>query len=304
LPCNVETYKLGKEQRAALLENEPRRMIDQTHAWMYERQEQVKVIAQSELELRQRGFDEPNRVALAQAQEGLKQWARVLELSLLFASVQEAVTRLRLSTNADVVLQSDRVDALVRTLSRLDPPAVIAENAVALAPLLRLQIPADAPASVDMGLVLRAVKSLLLHCPIGALERAGNEHALPDLAHRCRLAFDRLAASIARNSHPQAEAMLAAGRAYAEGRLSIDEVAAVLGMVVSDAVALLQEQGFHRSVEDLRLPEEVRREKLRTIREERLGRDGAPQSRPDHIVRDVIASQRIEDIDARPWLRT
>jgi len=100
--------------------------------------------------------------------------------------------------------------------------------------------------------------------------------------------------------------MLAAGRAYAEGRLSIDEVAAVLGVVVCDAVALLQEQGFYRSVECLclRLSAESRREKLRAIREERLARAGEPRARPELIVRDVIASQRIEDIDARPWLKT
>jgi hypothetical protein len=279
-------------------------MNEQTHAWMFERREQIKAIAQSELELRQRGLDEPNRVTLTQTREGLKQWAHVLELSLLFASVQEAVTRLRLTTAADVVLESDRVDALVRTLSRLDPPTVIAENAGVLAPLLRLQVPAEGSTSVDMVLVVRAVQSLLLHCPIAALERAGNDHALPDLAHRCRLAFDRLTAFIARNSHPQADAMLVAGRAYAEGRLSIDEVAAVLGMIASDAVALLQEQGFHRSVEDLRLRDADRREKLSAIREERRARDGEPVPRPDLIVRDVIASQRIEDIDARPWLRT
>ncbi len=304
LPGNGETYKLVKEQRAALLENEPRRMIEQTHAWMYERAGQVKVIAESELELRRRGFDESTRVALTQAQEGLTQWARSLELSLLLASAQEAVTRLGLPTNADVVRESDRVDALVRTLSRLDPLRVIEENAGVLAPLLRLPIPAEGPACADLGLVVRAVQSLLLHCPITALERAGNDHALPDLAHRCRLAFDGLRAFVARNSHPQADAMLAAGRAYAEGRLSIDEVAAVLGVVVSDAVALLQEQGFHRSVEDLRLSEEGLREKLRAIREERRARDGEPNARPELVARDVIASQRIEDIDARPWLRT
>ena len=276
----------------------------ESHAWFCERRAQVKVIAESEHNLRRLGLDEPGRVAQAQAQDVLQQWARVLEVSLLFASVQEAVTRLGLSTAADVVREVERVDALVLTLSRLDSRRVLEENRAALAPVFRLQPSADAPASVDMGLVVRAVQSLLLHCPIAALERAGHDHALAELAHRARVAFDGSAAFIARNCHPQHQAIMAAGTAYAEARLSIDEVAAVLGVSVPDSVALLQEHGFRRSVDDLRLTDDVRRQRLRTIREDRLARGGVPVVEQELLARDVIASQRIEDVDARPWLRT
>lgn len=276
----------------------------ESHAWLCERRAQVKVIAERELELRRLGLDEPTRVAPAQAEDALHHWARVLELSLLMSSVQEAVTRLGFATAADVAREIERVDALVITLSRLDPQQVIEENGDVLAPLTRLQLSADAPASVDLGLVVRAIQSLLLHCPIAALERAGHDHAFAELAHRCRVAFDGLGAFIARNSHPHHQAIMAAGTAYAEGRLSIDEVAAVLALSVPDAVALLQEHGFRRSVAILRLSDAQRAERLHVIRQERLARDGVPNTDPHLVSRDVIASQRIEDIDARPWLRT
>jgi hypothetical protein len=155
-----------------------------------------------------------------------------------------------------------------------------------------------------MGLVLTSVTSLILHCPLADLDRTGRDHALAELAHRCKLAFDSLTAFVARNSRPHADALHAAGCAYAEGRLSIDEVASVLSMAPQDAVALLEEQGFRRSMGEIRLSEAARNERLRAIREERLARRGEPDLREDLVAREVIASQRIEDIDARPWLKT
>ncbi len=276
----------------------------QTQAWFGEHRAQARAIADREAELRRQGFDEPDRVALGQAQEVLGQWARALELSLFFSAIQEAVALLELTTVAQIIGEHDRIDALVRTLSRLDPDRIVEENRVLLEPFRRLHAPADAPASVDMGLVVRAAESLLQHCPIAALERAGHDHFLAEIAHRCRLAFDGLVALIARNSQPRAEALKAAGHAYAEGRLSIDEVGAVLALPVPDAVALLEEHGYRRSVEGLRLSDEGRQLRLAAIREERRARSGAPGTPPDLVRREVIASQRIEDVDARPWLKT
>jgi hypothetical protein len=277
-------------------------MLEETQAWRIQRRAQAQVISDRELELRRLAHDEA--VPALSAEETLTQWAHALELALLFASLQEAVARLGLVTVADIIREHHHVDALVVTLSRLDPVKVMQENQAVLAPLLRLKPPADGPASVDMGLVLVSVKSLLLHCPLASLDRAVRDDALAELAHRSHVAFDGLTAFLARNSRPQADALHAAGRAYAEGRLSIDEVASVLSMAPQDAVALLEEQGFRRSMAETRLKEAARSEKLSAIREERLARRGEPDLRDDLVAREVIASQRIEDIDARPWLKT
>lgn len=76
----------------------------------------------------------------------------------------------------------------------------------------------------------------------------------------------------------------------------------MLDLEVPDAVALLEERGFRRSVDGLRLSADARHERLRRIREDRLARGGRPVPSPAYVVRDVIASQRIEGIDARSWL--
>jgi hypothetical protein len=80
---------------------------------------------------------------------------------------------------------------------------------------------------------------------------------------------------------PMPSAVGAAGHAYTEGRLSNDEVAAVFGMGLPDAIALLEQQGFRRTVEGLRLTAEKRAERLRTIREERIARAGAASPRAE-----------------------
>ncbi len=97
--------------------------------------------------------------------------------------------------------------------------------------------------------------------------------------------------------------MAVAGQAYAESRLNVDEVAALLILPVHDAVALLEEHGFRRSVEALRLDPAARKARIAELAKERRLRSGAPIVDPAWVEREVIASQRIEDIDARPWLR-
>jgi hypothetical protein len=185
-------------------------------------------------------------------------------------------------------------------LSRLDPLAVFQENKNLFVP--PIAPPPDAPIVRDIAVVLRTCQSVLLHCPIGALEAAGQRYGLQVAANRCRVAFDALTAFVARNAYPQQSAIFAAGSAYADGRLSIDEVASMLAMTVPDAVALLEQLGFCRTPERLGLSPEQRAARLRAIRQDREAHGGAPRNDPGLVARDVIASQRIEDVDARPWL--
>lgn len=277
--------------------------MNESAALLYERCAGPEIIAREDVRLRGRAFGAPASLAKNAAEDWLRQWAHVLELSLLFSTVEEAVVRLGLKRTADVVSEIERVNSFVINVSRLDVARVIEENRAALEPFMRLQPHADGPASADMGRVRRAVQSLLLHCPIATLEQTGHRFESPELAHRCRLAFDGLTSFVARNSHPDQHAIATAGQAYAEGRLSIDEVAAVLGLGVPDVVALLEEHGYRRGTEQLRLSDDARRTRLDAIRRERLSRGNGLPNRPDWVAREVVASQRIEDIDARPWLR-
>jgi hypothetical protein len=264
---------------------------------LFERRAASQFIAQADLRLRGAAFDEL-------AEDRLREWVRVLEVSLLFATIDEAALRLGLQTAVDVVREIERLDSFVVNVSRLDIARVCEENQAFLEPFIRLQPHAQAPMSIDINRTLLTVQSLLLHCPIGALEQAGHKYGCAELAHRCRLAFDGLTSFVARNSHPQQQAITAAGQAYAEGRLSLAEVAAVLALPVPDAVALLEEHGFRRCADQLLLSDDARRAKLAAIRSDRVARDGVLPDRPDLVAREVVASQRIEDIDARPWLRS
>ncbi len=264
-----------------------------------------RIIAQEDLELRRRGLDEPACVTHGPALEVLQHWSRALELTFVVASFEEATARMGLRVVADLVREMARIDAFITTVTRLDVRTVFEDNREQMKAIAAgfVPPPLDAPAEPNMERVVAAAKSLLDNCPIAALEQSGAVHGLEEQAHRCRLAFDGLTALVARNSQPLQSAVAAAGQAYAEGRLSIDEVAAVLGSTVPDTVALLEEQGFRRSVAGLRLNAEKRAERLQAIREERLARAGTTTARPEWVAREVIASQRIEDIDARPWLR-
>ena len=278
-------------------------MVNESAALLYQRRA-PRIIAQEDLELRLRGFDEPSCVAKAPAPDVLRGWTRVLELSWVFAAAEEAMARIGVRVGADVIRETARIDTFVRTVTRLDIGSVFQENREALTKVFsKLEPPSlDAVVDPNLGRVVDAAKSLLTNCPISALERTGALHGLQEMSHRSRLAFDGLTALVARNSQPIQSAVAAAGHAYAEGRLSIDEVAAVLGTTVPDAVAVLEEQGFVRSIDSLRLPEEKRSQRLRLIREDRLARGGVITPQADRVGREVIASQRIENIDARPWL--
>ena len=102
------------------------------------------------------------------------------------------------------------------------------------------------------------------------------------------------------NDEERAAQTSAMGRAYAEGRLSLREVAAILAVEPSDAIALLEEHGFCRAVDVIRLAPEEQKAKLAKLREHRLSSSEADTSL---VQRDVIASQRIEGVEARPWFR-
>lgn len=277
------------------------KMVPPAEVRVYERRVPLKLMAAQENELRLLEIERDDSTRTL-ADDALTSWARVLEVSLFFASFHDASSLLGIRTIAESIQAFDRVDALVVTLSRLDPRRVMAENEELLRPYRALVPRASEAVTVDTGAVVRSVESLLVHCPMDELDTLGREHGLAEVGHRCRLAHDGLRAFVARHRHPNEAAMLAAGQIYAEGRATVEEVAAVLELSVPDVVALLEEHGFRRSVDGLRLSEDARNERLRLIRDERIARGGEPAPSAAHVARDVIASQRIEGIDARPWL--
>jgi hypothetical protein len=86
---------------------------------------------------------------------------------------------------------------------------------------------------------------------------------------------------------------------WLEGTSPPEEILRALGLEAMDLMAVLDAQGAGRTAEQMRLTDARRAELLARVRAERLARGGKANLRPDLVARDVVASQRIEDVDAR-----
>jgi hypothetical protein len=227
--------------------------------------------------------------------------ANTLEFALAWAAITEAVRELPIRNVADLKAHFADISRIASSRAGIDIQAVIdrseAQWRVAQAP------PDDQAVTTDIEDALRAVRSLLLHVQIDPVEQFARSLQLAEVAHRCRMAYESLGAFVQRNSPATQATERVVGRAYAEGRVSLGEAATLLGTSPTDAVAFLESRGFCRSAEAVALSPAERLQMLGEIRAERLSRSGRPAARADLVARDVIASQRIEGIDARQWLR-
>jgi hypothetical protein len=259
----------------------------------------LRIMTDQEFELRREAI-EP-----AVPSDVLTRWVRVLEFSLAVAALEEAMHEIGPRTVADALKQIDRILALAAGIARLDMVRVFEESADWLPKhAAGAWTHADQPPGTDLAVMVRSVDSLLTFCPIEMLEsieEVARANALADLGHRCRVAYEGLQAFVHRNNSRHDAGARVVGRAYAEGRLSLAEVAAVLRVSSSDAVAFLEASGFCRSLETIALPDDERQRILARIREDRLKRAGKPEGTA-LVARSVIASQRIEGMDARPWV--
>jgi uncharacterized phage-associated protein len=93
------------------------------------------------------------------------------------------------------------------------------------------------------------------------------------------------------------------GRGYAHGRFSLGDVARLLKMSRPDAVVFLETNGYARPLSKIALSDDERAVKLAAMREERLKRNGKPVDSRDSVKRSVIATQHLEGVDARPWMK-
>jgi hypothetical protein len=226
-----------------------------------------------------------------------------LELHLACAAFYEALHELRVETFADVPPNVGRALDIASKMARVDVRRVLRESQSQSSSGPPSQPPMDGRIVNMVAVMLRASRAMLVHVPLEALAPIGREQDFAELWHRLVTAYEALAAFVRRGDPaPAAEAMRVAGRAYVDGRLSIGEVTSLLDVPRADAVALLEAQGYCRTAERVQLSPEERAAALRAIREERLARGGMPIASEGLVRREVIASQRIEGVDARPWL--
>ena len=119
---------------------------------------------------------------------------------------------------------------------------------------------------------------------------------------RSRSALERLRRFLRGNDPYLDERIARVGREYAKGTFGIAEAATILELDISDAVALFEEHGYARTLDTMTLSPSERQSAFSRIRRDRQHRTGQPELAFDLVVRDVVATQRIEGIDARPWI--
>jgi len=151
--------------------------------------------------------------------------------------------------------------------------------------------------------VVRAARTVVESCPIARLETLASSQGLEAWGHRCRVAFEALRAFILRHDPREQDRLGIVGREYQRGALSLEEVAALLHADRMDSVVLLERFGYVRSIDNILMGEHERLAQYARIREDRLSRAGKLEPTPEQVARDVIASERIESVDARLWIR-
>jgi hypothetical protein len=157
--------------------------------------------------------------------------------------------------------------------------------------------------SIDWPQVVRSFDAVVAEFPIEGFEDLGTRVHEPGLAHRARNAYDALRAFVRRHDPARAEIMRIVGEQYRRGHIRLNDAARLLGMSRSDAVFELEQDGFSRPPSAIALTEADRDAVYQRLRQRRLQCAGVPVVDPDLVERDVIASERIESVDARSWIR-
>ncbi len=225
--------------------------------------------------------------------------AYFLEVLVVGAIVNEALAQLNCFTLPEIT-----PDVIAEVRSRtiamcgLDPVVVVDEARRHLG----INSPEKPEFQLSLDAVVRAMKSVLQICPIEHLEQLAATHRLETWAHRCRIAYDGIKAFVLRNAEIQKAQVVVVGHAFVQGTLSVSDVATLLEVHPVDVVALLESHGFKRSLAQITLQASRRGEILARMRDDRISRSGEPDWTHESIARDVVASERLEGVDARRWV--
>lgn len=224
--------------------------------------------------------------------------ALFLEMVWVSACVYESVRRHDLDLATVTVEQLERFVNDAAETTRLDIVRTMHEAVTGLP----LKVPAEMPSAPPFAAMARMIRSMIVACPISELESDAVNVAMEPWGHRCRVAYDGIQAFLLRSDQGEQDRASIVGRQYARGELSLEEVGRLLELHPVDAVALLEALDYVRGTDAIRLKDDDRNRLLERIGRDRLRRSGVTPASRESIARDVIASERIEGIDARRWI--
>jgi hypothetical protein len=241
------------------------------------------------------------------ARDFMRATTAFLELLHVSAVGLEVAWRLGATNQRELMSHSDDFTREVCALTKLSLDRVFAENKAIIVAILHSQGSTsedqdqDLP---DLDKVVSAVNSILQTCPVKDLVELGNSLEMTEHASRCQVTFDGLSHFIRRHDAWMPQRLKVVGMDYTLGKSSIEDVAEVLELPIADTVALLEDHGYSRPLAQVALSETARSEYYAQMRECRLARADKPSADPNRVARTVVASQRIEGIDARPWVHS
>lgn len=228
---------------------------------------------------------------------GVAAFIECLHVSFVFV---EVARRQGAQTVPEAVERHEDIERLVHALTKLWPVEVLRDNPWAAKKRTKSAKPSqDLP---ELGKLLLFVSSFVGAFPVQELVDLAIKVDLQDFGARIQVAHDGLGRFVKRNDPLTDDRVRIIGPDYAAGDISLKDVTHALGLSAPDAVALLEDFGYARPLEHIALTEEKRALRYGALRRSRQQRQGKPHADPSVIARDVIATQRIEDIDARPWI--
>lgn len=150
--------------------------------------------------------------------------------------------------------------------------------------------------------VLASAGEFLRTFPLAEACRFARESNHEEIAHCIQTGAEHIQAIYNRLHAPTSPQFSIAAVAYVNGSITMDVAANLLGLSRSDLAAALESHGFARPPEVVALDDAHRAAILARLRAERMKRSGKSHLDSDLVARDVIATQRIEGVDARRWL--
>lgn len=200
----------------------------------------------------------------------------------------------------------DRVRDLARALTGIDLISELDENAVLADIIQRADPPApNSTTKLSTETLLTTTtawcRTILTSVPESLfLRRLGFERTI----HEIESAVEGIRCLLLRHSSETHRLLLVLGRSYAAGKLDLADLEEALNLRREDVLVALEQHGFsRRPASALRAEPELEERVLQRLRQGR--RANAPRRIADasRVRRDVVATQRIEGVDAR-WLPT
>jgi hypothetical protein len=252
-----------------------------------------------------RTMDTDTASAKETARKVLRRGVDLLELARASASIVEAVDELEIRTIGEVGRRNDEVVRKAEAISHLDVLDVFGR----MSGFIMQHRPTSPPTGdevivppVLLGRLVPVIRFMVQTCPMSVVDAMIGIADEPELAHRFKTAIAAAQSFVRRHTDSEGKRIRVAGRAYEEGRLSLVELSGILGLPSSDAIFVLERNGFCRDATVIRLSDDERSQLLARLASTCTAAEPTAEKIRDLVPRLVVASQRIEGVDARPWI--